>query len=145
MPREPDKPAHEQSTGWQEALRRIEEARRNKAYSLDLSGLRLKDVPDSLAQLTHLTELDLSGNQITAVPNSLAQLPNLTTLQLYVNQIIAIPDSLAQLTNLKTLYLNNNQITAIPDSLAQLTTWRYSTSAKTRSPPSPTLSNGSRS
>jgi hypothetical protein len=36
-----NKPAHEESEGWQEALRRIEEARQSNARDLDLSNLRV--------------------------------------------------------------------------------------------------------
>jgi internalin A len=120
MPGQPDRPAHQESEGWQEALRLIEEARRSKAGELDLSYLKLEAIPESIAQLANLTHLDLRNNQITAIPGSLAQLANLTHLDLRNNQITAIPDSLAGLTELRLLGLANNQITAIPDSLGQL-------------------------
>jgi len=125
MPRQPDKPAHQESEGWQEALRRIEEAQRSKAKSLDLSGLQLEAIPDSIAQLANLIYLSLGGNEITAIPDSLAQLTNLTALYLHDNQITALPDSLAQLTNLTALDLGDNQITALPNSLGQFADLRF--------------------
>jgi len=106
--------------GWQEALRRIEEAKRNKRVSLDLSGLGLTAIPDSLARLANLQQLSLDNNQLTTIPDSLAQLANLLILYLHNNQLTAMPDSLGKLTNLQFLYLAGNQLTAIPDSLGKL-------------------------
>src|SRR6266481_1167279 len=113
-------PEQQDNKGWQEAIRRIKEAKRTNATSLDLSYIALTTIPYSLAQLAKLEILDLNGNQITAIPDSLAQLANLSLLDLKGNQITAIPDSLAQLTNLHFVDLRGNQITTIPDSLAQL-------------------------
>ena len=88
-----------------ESVHRIEEARRSGAASLDLSGLNLSTVPDSLAQLPNLQTLNLSGNQITAIPHSFTQLTNLRSLDLGFNRITPIPDSLARLANLQMLKL----------------------------------------
>ena len=49
----------EQSKGWKEAIRRIEGAKRSPDSDLDLSGLGLTAIPDSLAQLANLQNLDL--------------------------------------------------------------------------------------
>jgi internalin A len=113
-------PATREHDPSEEAARRIEEARRSAATSLDLSRLDLTATPDSLAQLAKLLVLYLYGNQITAIPDSLTELAKLQSLDLSGNQITAIPDSLAQLARLQFLDLSGNQITAIPDSLAQL-------------------------
>jgi len=113
-------PEQQDNKGWQEAIRRIKEAKRTNATSLDLSYIALTTIPYSLAQLAKLEILDLNGNQITAIPDSLAQLANLSLLDLKGNQITAIPDSLAQLTNLHFVDLRGNQITTIPECLAQL-------------------------
>lgn len=95
-------------------------SRRSRAATLNLAGLDLTAIPDSLAQLAHLQTLDLSSNQITAISDSLAQLARLQSLYLSHNRITAIPDSIAQLAQLQSLSLHDNQITSIPDSLAQL-------------------------
>ena len=52
-------------------------------------------MPESLGNLTALTELDLSGNQLTAVPESLGNLTALTELDLSGNQLTALPVRLA--------------------------------------------------
>jgi len=107
-----------------EGERRIEEAKRFGYTELDLSGLGLTAIPDSVAQLTNLQTLSLHTNRITTIPNSVAKLANLERLFLHHNQITTIPDSLAQLPNLLLLALYDNRIRVIPDALAQLTVLR---------------------
>ena len=60
-----------------EALKRIEEAKRTGAITLDLSCLNLKTIPTEIEQLTGLTTLDLCGTQI----KDLQPLSGLTALQ----------------------------------------------------------------
>jgi internalin A len=88
---------------------------------LNLSQNQISEIPESLSQLTNLTELYLWGNQISEIPESLSKLTNLTELYLWQNQISGIPESLSKLTNLTELYLWQNQISEIPESLSQLT------------------------
>jgi hypothetical protein len=57
-----------------EAERRIADVARVHGSRLDLARLGLTAVPDSIGQLTALTNLDLSYNQLTAVPDSIGQL-----------------------------------------------------------------------
>ena len=104
----------------EEATRRIEEARRSGATNIDLGGLGLTAIPDSLARLPKLRSIFLSNNQITAIPDSISQLAKLRSLYLHGNQITALPESLTQLAALDTLYIIDNRISVIPDSLAQL-------------------------
>src|ERR1035441_8325595 len=103
-----------------EADRRIVQARRSGAIALDLSGLGLNAIPDSLAQLGQVLILYLRGNKINAIPDSFTQLARLSTLFFSDNQIPVFPDSLAQLALLSHLDLNRNQIAAFPNSFAQL-------------------------
>jgi len=42
----------------------IEKAAKDGTTSLDLSNLRLKELPDEIDQLAHLKQLDLSDNQL---------------------------------------------------------------------------------
>ena len=62
---------------YRQAEERIERARREKATTLDLSGIRLTELPNSLGQLTQLQSLDVSGNQLTTLPEWLGQLTQL--------------------------------------------------------------------
>jgi len=125
MADQPDKPAYQDNEGWQEALRRIEKARRSKDKELNLDGLQLEAIPDSLVELTNLRSLSLANNKITVIPDTLGQLTNLETLYLLYNEITAIPDSLSELNKLEYLDLYSNQITAIPDSLSRIASLRY--------------------
>jgi internalin A len=113
-------PAGQDPEGWQEALRRIEKARRSNVTDLDLSGLKLKSLPDSLARL-ELQGLNLDENQLTTIPDSVLQLGNLEGLYMMQNQMVNVPDSLHRLRNLRVLVLHENQIATFSDSLLQLT------------------------
>ncbi|HEV2803623.1 MAG TPA: COR domain-containing protein [Chthoniobacterales bacterium] len=112
---------------YQEAERKIDEARRSKAKKLDLSSEhgasrpKLSELPESLGQLTQLQSLDLSGNKLTALPESLSQLTQLQSLNLSSNQLTALPKSLSELTQLQSLDLSRNQLTIVPKSLGELT------------------------
>jgi hypothetical protein len=111
--------------GFEQAVRWIDEARDSKTRDLDLSGLNLNTIPDSLVQLSDLQSLNLSNNQISTIPDSLVQLVKLKGLQLQHNQIVTIPESLAQLTNLHVLGLWRNKISTIPDSMSHLANLRF--------------------
>jgi len=106
--------------GMAEAERRIEEARKQGATELDLSGLRLTDLPGSIAQLRRLHRLNLYNNQLTALPESIAQLGKLWFLDVHRNQLTALPESIARLRWLQSLNLYGNQLTALPEPIAQL-------------------------
>ena len=106
---------------FREAEKKIEDALRSGATELDLGGMKLTALPESLGQLTQLQTLHLTGNQLTALPEWLGQLTQLQTLHLSVNQLTALPEWLGQLTQLQELYLSDNQLTALPESLGQLT------------------------
>jgi len=106
---------------FEEAKQQIDQARRDGATELSLSGMKLTELPESLGQLTQLQTLTLNGNQLTALPESLGQLTQLQKLDLANNQLTVLPESLGQLTQLQTLDLYDNQLTALPESLGQLT------------------------
>lgn len=75
----------------EEAERRISEAARNQARTLDLSLLGLTAVPDAIGQLTGLTRLILTGNRLTALPASIGQLTSLRVLVIEGNPDLPSP------------------------------------------------------
>jgi Leucine-rich repeat (LRR) protein len=86
-----------------EALRRIQQAKRSNISELGINDLNLTTIPDSLGELSNLEVLNASNNQIRAIPEFVSNLKNLRFLYLSTNQISAIPDSLAKLSNLRQL------------------------------------------
>ena len=107
-----------------EAKRRIEAARVGGATVLDLSGLRLRQLPDAVAGLTSLQDLNLNSNHLTALPDTLARLTNLRSLYLWRNQLTTLPDAITHLSRLQLLHLGSNQLTRLPETIARLTDLR---------------------
>jgi hypothetical protein len=106
---------------YQEAEQRIEAARQERATELNLSRMKLTEVPEAIAALTQLQVLGLSDNQLTEVPEAIAALTQLQTLGLSDNQLTEVPEALASLTQLQVLGLSDNQLTELPEALASLT------------------------
>jgi internalin A len=122
----------------------IKAARKSGGPFLDLGGLGLTEVPESVIRLTHLKRLFLHNNQLTelpefigrlvkldtlfadnsglkVLPKSIGQLTQLSYLVLSANQLTELPESIGQLARLRELYLSENQLAALPESLRNLT------------------------
>ena len=93
------------------ALKRIRKAQKTKAKSLDLSGLKLKEIPEEISGLVWLEKLNLDSNKLTDI-SPLSTLPNLSYLDLNSNKLIYI-SPLSTLSNLEELNLRNNQLSDI--------------------------------
>lgn len=83
------------------AKKKIEECYRDGTTSLDLSGLRLTSLPDSIKFLKHLETLNLAGN-------------------LLQNSDASIPDSIKMLESLQTLNLTGNHLTSLQGPIEEL-------------------------
>jgi hypothetical protein len=94
---------------YREAVRRIEVVRVEGSEDLDLSGLRLKEIPSEIGSLTGLTSLDLSNTQVTDL-SALSGLTGLTRLDLSNTQVTDL-SALRDLTGLTTLDLSNTPVT----------------------------------
>ncbi|HYM75470.1 MAG TPA: COR domain-containing protein [Candidatus Dormibacteraeota bacterium] len=103
-----------------EAERRVDEAELTRPGSLDLSGLGLTSVPESVTRLSRLVDLDLSFNEITTLPDFLGQMTNLRSLVLHGNRLDSLPGSIAQLVGLLYLDLSRNQLEAFPEPVSRL-------------------------
>ncbi len=103
------------------ALERIAQAKKEKATTLHLYRLDLKEIPKSLSELTQLTSLSLSSNQLTEI-KGLEKLTKLTNLSLSSNQLTEIK-GLEKLTQLTNLDLSYNQLIEIKglEKLTKLT------------------------
>ncbi|MBW4527170.1 MAG: leucine-rich repeat domain-containing protein [Phormidium tanganyikae FI6-MK23] len=105
---------------YREAERRIESARQEGATELDLGGMGLTEVPETIASLSQLQLLDLDNNQLTELPEAIASLSQLQLLSLTNNQLTELPKAIASLSQLQSLYLTNNQLTELPEVVASL-------------------------
>ena len=109
-----------ETEGDREARQRIEQAQQEGAITLDLSGLKLRSLPEAIASLTQLQLLNLSDNQLTELPEALASLTQLQKLYLYNNKLRELPEAIASLTQLQRLFLSNNKLRELPETIASL-------------------------
>ena len=85
----------------------------------------IKNLPDSIGQLTMLTKLNLYGSVMSAgiriIPKTIENLKNLQYLCIDDTLVSSLPDSIGQLTSLKTLQITGNlYISELPETIAQL-------------------------
>ncbi|KAH3731298.1 hypothetical protein Pelo_17869 [Pelomyxa schiedti] len=92
---------------------------------LQLRGLGIRHVPQSVMDRTNLTHLNLGSNEIEHIPCSISRMVDLAELHLRFNKIREIPDEISTLKKLKllnytnsvtleTLDLSRNGLTDIP-------------------------------
>ena len=105
---------------YRRAEKKIAEAIREGAKSLNLSSLMLTEIPEAVTKLTQLKILSLDNNQIIEIPEAIANLTQLKILSLDNNQITEIPEAIANLTQLQELYFFKNQIIEIPEDITNL-------------------------
>ena len=89
-------------------------------HTLDLHGLNLKIVPQTIFELTNLHFLYMSQTNIRTIPFDICKLTKLQHLGLNSNRIDDFTPC-CNLPNLQTLYLCYNKITCIPDEIYRLT------------------------
>ena len=99
-----------ENEGDREAQQRIEEARQKRARTLDLSDMKLRELPEAIASLTQLLILKLDNNQLRELPEALASLTQLQWLLLDNNQLTELPEALAYLTQLQLVCLSYNPL-----------------------------------
>ncbi|MBX3457462.1 MAG: leucine-rich repeat domain-containing protein [Candidatus Paracaedibacteraceae bacterium] len=90
--------------------------------TLYLSNNHLRQVPDSIGNLTRLQWLTLSDNHLRQVPEWISNLTQLRTLALSRNQLTSMPPEIANLTRLHTLTLISNPLTSVPATLSDIHT-----------------------
>jgi hypothetical protein len=110
--------------GHWKAQQHIQLARRKGARTLDIRGLKLRELPEAIASLTELQQLYLSNNQLTELPEAIRSLSQLRVLYLSHNKLTELPEAIASLTELQELNLSNNQLREVPEAIASLTRLR---------------------
>ncbi|MFF7544256.1 COR domain-containing protein [Streptomyces canus] len=103
-----------------EAERRIAECIRGGHRELDLSGLGIRTIPESLSSATNLRVVNLDHNEIQSIPNSFTRLTKLIHVELSRNHLTSLPESIGNLTRLRILDLGRNKLTDIPSSITNL-------------------------
>ncbi|XP_023885024.2 putative disease resistance protein RGA4 [Quercus suber] len=91
--------------------------------ALDLHGLNMKMLPDTIGTLMHLKYLDLSSNDIEVLSSSITKLVNLQTLKLCkCEKLRELPVDIQKMVSLKHLDLKDcENLTHMPCGLGQLT------------------------
>lgn len=72
------------------AIERIKIAKQQKNNYLNLSGLRLIDIPEDISDMDYLIELDLSYNFLISLPKMVAKMRDLKILNLKNNHLTSI-------------------------------------------------------
>ena len=83
-------------------FRSIESAMKNpeQVYRLDLSGQKLRTIPEEVKQLRNLNALTLNRNKLKELPDWLGELSNMQELGLHRNKLVHFPEVICQLTHL---------------------------------------------
>uniref|UniRef100_A0A2N9HJ32 Uncharacterized protein n=1 Tax=Fagus sylvatica TaxID=28930 RepID=A0A2N9HJ32_FAGSY len=91
--------------------------------ALDLYGLNIVTVPNSIDKLTYLKYLDFSWSDIEILPNSIIRLVNLQTLKLSrCTNLKELPRDIQKLVSLKHLVIDNcHGLNHMPCGLGQMT------------------------
>jgi len=111
---------YEKEKNIDKADHKITEADINEHTKLDLTGMNLDEIPESITNLTQLEELYLGSNQLSYLPEFIGTLTNLKILWADSNQLTRLPESIGKLTKLHTLVLAINNIDRLPDSFKNL-------------------------
>ena len=91
--------------------------------TLDLHGLKINILPNTIGKLMHLKYLDLSYNEIEVLPSSITRLVNLQTLKLCCcTNLKELPTDFQKLVSLEYVYIDNcENLTLMPYGFGQLT------------------------
>jgi internalin A len=108
-----------QTTGSVVADSRIATALLKSGKHLDLEGLGLAILPESISQLTQLQTLRLQNNRLTSLPESICRLVHLRELDVSNNELTALPDSIGKLFRLRYLNIQHNHLLSLPESICQ--------------------------
>jgi Leucine-rich repeat (LRR) protein len=102
------------------AEKKIQQALHSGATELDLSNMKLTELPDSLGQLTQLQTLSVNLNLLTSLPESLGNLSNLKSLNIGSNKFTSLPVKIEKLTQLSVLKFYGNRLSEIPSWISHL-------------------------
>jgi internalin A len=93
---------------------------RSALPTLDLKGLGLTAVPESLREVRGIRILDLAENALQGLPPWIGELTSLMIISLIRNQIRTLPPEISSLRTLRFLLLQQNQLETLPETLRGL-------------------------
>ena len=96
------------------AAQRIAKVQKLNLTSLDLTGLKLTEIPREVFTLKQLKQLIIRHNKLSEIPQEMVYLPNLSYLDMGHNQLSRLPFHLKDLDSLKYLNLSHNAIKELP-------------------------------
>jgi hypothetical protein len=100
-----------------EALRRIDDTRKQGKTELELTHLKLEQLPEEMFALENLEIVTLHNNRLETLPKRLWSLTRLKRIFLDFNRLFALPDEVATLPDLQVLGLNGNRLSELPPNL----------------------------
>ncbi len=89
-------------------------------YRLDLSGKKLKTLPEDLFKLKNLNALDLSGNKLKELPDRLGEFVHMQEFRASKNKLVKFPTAICKMTHLKRLDLSRNALEGLPPCIGKL-------------------------
>ncbi|MFD5552212.1 COR domain-containing protein [Streptomyces sp. NPDC127068] len=107
-------------SGSAEAERLIRQCRASGSDTLELVGLRLTELPESIRGLSRLRRLRIDRMRLPHLPGWLFDLTQLVELHAANNGLRSVPDSLGRLVNLRQLVLDGNDLMTLPESIGDL-------------------------
>ncbi|PIN06172.1 Apoptotic ATPase [Handroanthus impetiginosus] len=100
---------------------------------LDMEGLRLTKLPDTIGELVGLRYLGLRYNDLEKLPRSIGRLKNLQVLDILYNYGIKVPNVVWEMDSLRHIYMASDSDFEVPlemDALKNIQTFKYITVSK---------------
>jgi internalin A len=113
--------SHKRTENLAEAERRIAECQEKRGHQLDLQGLGLRSLPESIRSLKWLRYLNASNNHLTEIPDWIGELTELRDLQLYFSHVKTLPQGLRRLQDLTSLTISKGNPSAAAEVIGSLT------------------------
>ncbi|CAM9406854.1 unnamed protein product [Ectocarpus sp. 6 AP-2014] len=92
---------------------------------INLSGNKLRELPEEAQRLTSLKTLRLDNNKLSGLPDGLLKLTSLTHLSLRHNNFSNLPNRFGDLHRLEKLDLGENMLKTLPPTMGLLTSLKH--------------------
>ena len=102
------------------AEQKIKEIIASREQRLDLHGLGLSILPESLKELKWITYLKIEQNNLTSLPDWIDCLQELEVLKVWDNKLETLPSSIVNIPKLFKLDISRNHLKFLPESIGNL-------------------------